>query len=476
MTTEQLPPEVAEPETEPSHELSLLDGLRWIYRFFYSKKVGLGLILALGLFSLFGTLLTQAPPAARVSAESWAAWVDQVRPKYGGWTDILATLGLFNVFSSWWFVTTSALLALSIAACTIHRLPRLWAAATAPKLSVRDAFFDHARLRDTVDVPTTAEAALARVRAGLGAARFRVLDAISAGDLYADRFRWAPFGTAAAHLAFILILLGVLVSSIGGFRDEDFTVTAGFTREVGHGTNLALQLESFTDLYYPDGRASDYASQVVLFENGTQVAQHTIRVNDPLRWGGITFYQATYGTAAELLITDATGKELFRDGIALDRTTEDHQTMFGKLTMSNGVEVYVVAAASGAQAAEIKPGELLLEFYAPDSNKPMGRQVLTQGKPATVAELNFTFLGEKKFTGLIVAKDPGAIWIWIGSALLVAGTVATMFFRHRRIWVRVRENADGTTTVRLACPDRTDSIFTRQFHQLAASLKESSNA
>lgn len=475
MSIDTRPESLVDPEPEQARDLSPLDGLRWVYQFLHSKKLGLVLILALGLFTLLGTILTQAPSGARTSPEAWASWVEQVRPKYGGWTDILAAAGLFTVFSSWWFVATTVLLSVSIVACTTHRLPRLWAAATRPHVHVRDAFFEHARLRTTVPLSLDADAAAARVRDRLGRQRFRVLADDAPGSLYADRFRWAPFGTAIAHLAFIVILVGVLVSSLGGFRDEDFSVTTGYTREVGHDTGLALTLTSFTDDYYPDGRPKDYASDVVLSRGGQEVARHTIRVNDPLRYDGVTFYQASFGTAAELLITDAAGKELFRDGVPLDRTTDDRQNVFGRLLLSTDAEVYVIGAASGAQASEIAAGEMLLEFYAPDSTTPMGRQLLSQGRPATVGDLTFTFVREQKYSSLIAARDPGVWWIWVGSALLVIGTTMTMFFRHRRLWVRVAPTASGSE-VHLACPDRTDSVFTRQFHALADSLKEPDHA
>lgn len=454
---------------EPTDEVSPRDALGWIYRLFYSKKLGLGLILAMSLFTLIGTILVQVPAGVRDDPELWASWLSTQRQRYGGWTDVLAALGMFNVFRSWWFIATTILLALSILACTVHRLPRLWAAATKPHVHVRDAFFDHARLRTTVTVPAGTDAA-ARLRAELGRRKYRVLGE-DADGLYADRFRWAPFGTAIAHLAFIVILVGVLLSSLGGFRDEDFSVTAGHAREVGQGTGLTLALTSFTDDYYPDGRPKDYASEVVLTRGGTEVARQTVRVNEPLRFEGVTFYQRSFGIAAELLVTDASGKELFHDGVPLDRATDDQQNIFGRFDLSSGIEVYVIGAASGATASDVAAGDMLLEFYKAGTSTPMGQQKLSQGTPATVGGLTYTFVRERKYSAFTVARDPGTPVVWLGSGLLMLGTVMTMFFRHRRLWATIAPADDGSSVVRIASPDRADTAFDHQFHTLAASLK-----
>lgn len=91
--------------------------------FFYSKQTGLLLILAMAFFTLMGTLLQQSPDGVRGDEQAYAQWLDSVRPRYGGWTSVLAAVGFFEVFSSWFFTLTSVLLAISIvrAPCTAPR-------------------------------------------------------------------------------------------------------------------------------------------------------------------------------------------------------------------------------------------------------------------------------------------------------------------------------------------------------------------
>ena len=63
--------------------------------------------------------------------------------------------------------------------------------------------------------------------------------------LYADRFRWGPFGTVIAHLSLVLILIGALVGSSLGFRNNGLAVAGRVAgrrrvrhRPVGRGEEL----------------------------------------------------------------------------------------------------------------------------------------------------------------------------------------------------------------------------------------------
>src|SRR5674476_703478 len=75
------------PDGGPS--VSGADVLNRLWRFFISMRTGLWLILALGLLSLAGTLLVQAPPELAADPQSYTAWLASIHSKYGGWTPIL---------------------------------------------------------------------------------------------------------------------------------------------------------------------------------------------------------------------------------------------------------------------------------------------------------------------------------------------------------------------------------------------------
>lgn len=444
------------------------DLLHTVYAFFYNKRTGLVLILAMTVLTLFGVLFAQAPDSVRDDPQAYAAWLDAVRPRYRGWTEPLSWLGMFRMFSSVPFIVVTAALAVSILACSLHRTPLLWRQATRPRVHGSAGLFEHARIRVARSVDAAPDEALASLAAALGRRRFRVLEAGAAG-LFADRNRFAPLGAVLAHLAFVVILAGVLISSTGGFADREFTVTVGSTAEVGHGTGLSVELASFRDEYYPDGTPKDYASDLVIRRDGQQVAAQTVRVNSPLEVDGVSFNQAFFGIAAVLTVAEDGGRTVFSGGVPLRWNTSDGLYTYGKVTLTSGQEVYVVSAASGQADRSLAPGQVRVEVYPEGSDTPEASAVLTQGTPATVAGLSYTFERERQFTGLIVSRDPGAAWVWAGAVLLMVGTCWTMFFRYRRLWARVRSTEDGAE-LSLACPDRPDAGFESEIRELVDSL------
>jgi cytochrome c biogenesis protein len=93
-----------------------------------------------------------------------------------------------------------------------------------------------------------------------------------------------------------------------------------------------------------------------------------------------------------------------------------------------------------------------------------------QGKPTTIAGVTYTFERTRPFTGLIVAQDPGAIFVWIGSVLLVLGLFLVFFFPHRRVWVRIRRTSTGSEIL-CASTMKRDIAFKPMFHQLITDIQ-----
>ena len=99
-----------------------------------SMRFSLFVILAMAALGLVGTLVIQAPAGVVGDPAAKADWLAGVRPRFGGWTDILDRLQLFSVFGSIWFRGLTAFLTISLIACMIQRAPGLWRTATKPRV------------------------------------------------------------------------------------------------------------------------------------------------------------------------------------------------------------------------------------------------------------------------------------------------------------------------------------------------------
>jgi cytochrome c biogenesis protein len=467
--------------TPPEPTVQVGDALEWLWRFFISRRTGLGLILVLGVLSLVGTVLAQAPAEVRADPQAYPAWLDSVRPTYGGWTTVLDRLGLFATFSSWWFKGTLVLLTTSIVACSAHRIPMLLRRANPPHSQPPEAFYLRAALSAEIGSDAAALSALDRAAQTLRRHHFRTAlfvapSAKGTGDapaaLCADRFRWSPFGSIAAHLGFVVVLLGAFLSASTGFKDAQFTAPVGSRVEVGHGTGLSVEALSFSDAYYDNGSPKDYASELVVYRKGVPVARQTVRVNQPLTYQGISFYQSFFGTAASVRVADAQGKVLTDAAVPLTWQSKDGRHSIGQLTIpGKQLTGYVVMAASGEVDPNIAAGQVQLEIYQAGSDQPVATQVISQGKAQTMAGLSFTFVRERQFTGLIVARDPGVWFVWTGCALMIGGIFLVFFFPHRRVWVAAHRAPGGGSTLRVAAHLKRDLAFEPRFHALVADLE-----
>jgi cytochrome c biogenesis protein len=457
--------------------LPVVDVFDRLWHVLISMRTGLALILALAVMTLLGTVIDQAPAGIQNDPQTYATWLDSARIRYGGWTNVLDVLGLFQVFGSLWFKGTMLLLTTSILACSINRTPLLWRQAVHPRLRVSDGLYEHATLTGHVSLERgSVEDGRARVEAALRRRHFRAIatpddQAIS---IYADRFRWGPFGTVIAHVSLVLILGGALLGTTG-FRNTDFAVAVGSTVPVGNGTDLSVEATSFHDSYYDDGSPADYSSHLVLYASGQQVADQTIRVNEPLHYGDVTFYQSFFGPAVDLQVTGSDGTSLFDQGVPMPWGSTDGTKVIGEFQLTDqALTGYVIGVASGETDAQIKPGQIQLEVYRDsDPNTPVAIQVIDQGTPTALTGidgLQFTFQREREFTGLIVARDPGAPLVWLGALLLVFGVALVFFFPSRRLWARIRPAARGSV-IQVAAVSRHDVMFESAFRELVDELR-----
>jgi cytochrome c biogenesis protein len=452
--------------------------LERLWHLLTSMRFVLVVILALAALSLAGTLIIQAPPGVFDDPQARADWVAQVRPKYGSWTGALETLQLFTVFSSVWFKATLAALATSLAACSVHRTTGLWRTAVRPAVSPGDRFFEHAPQRDLILSGNTPDEDLERVRQVLRRHHYRsLLQDDGTLHVYADHNRWAPMGSLAGHLSLIVILAGAIVGGALGYRNDSFVVAEGSTAAVATD-GLAVQLLSFRDSYYAEtGAPADYASEVVLFQDGREVGRHTIRVNDPMRYDGLSFYQSFFGPAVALTITDADGTAVFDEGVPLAWATNDGARSVGTFVLPDANLTVWVVGSAGTDDPVIKPGQVRLEAYRSDGDgsQPIAMQTIDQGTPATIEGLTVTFERENAYTGLMVARDPGVPLVWLGSAMLLIGFVAVFMFPHRRIWARIAARRGGSS-IALAAVGRHDSSIEKEFLELATEIRRALQA
>lgn len=447
--------------------------LEGLWHFLSSMRVAMVLMLCIAALGVVGSLVIQAPSGVLNDAAAKADWLDGIRPRFGGWTDVMDRFQLFQIFNSWVFRILVAALTVSLIACSVHRIPGMWRTATKPRVDVGPAFFDHAPQHEAIVARRSAGEMQTLVTEVLKSHRYRVLTADDGVvHVYGDRYRWLSFSGLIAHLAIVVLLAGAIIGGIWGYRDSNFTIAEGATRQVGAEPGLSMKLVDFTDSYdTTTGAPIDYVSKVIVYKDGQEVDQHDLRVNDPYRYGGTTFYQASFGSAAVMTIKDAAGTELVSQGIPFEWQVTAQERPLAIYPVPNSDQVLWIMGTTGGSDPVVKPGQVEVQVFNSGESTPVDDKVIDQGKEATVAGLAITFNRESQYTRLNVAKDPGVTLVWLGALLLFGGFAIRFLFPHKRLWGRIVPRANGGAVVSMATLAHKDVAQGTEFDKLVTDIR-----
>jgi cytochrome c biogenesis protein ResB len=87
---------------------------------------------------------------------------------------------------------------------------------------------------------------------------------------------------------------------------------------------------------------------------------------------------------------------------------------------------------------------------------------LEPGQSETVGDYQYTFLGQREFSGIQVKRDRSDYLVWAGAGLIVLGVMVTFWVPRRRLWAKI--NSSGTALAGQA-PGHAD--YARELRELA---------
>ncbi|HET9851249.1 MAG TPA: cytochrome c biogenesis protein ResB [Candidatus Limnocylindrales bacterium] len=454
-------------------------GMR-LWRLFTSVNFAVVQIVAVAVMAVLGMTIRQLPGFAFRSAGDYATEMNRLRsvyePVFGvSVVDVMERLQVFHVFTSTPFTIALLVLAVSILLCTLDRTPRLWQQSAWIRVAQPDAYFDP-RLPDRVSIAPGAGLSAAAVATALRRHRFVVRQEVGADGLtyvYGDRNRWTKLATLISHLGLILFLVAGLVTA--RFGDEQGLVVAeGDTltvQPIGTPGLLLVENRGFDAPGLETGVASDFTTDLVVYQDGRLVAQKVIRVNDPLTAGGYTFHQNGFGPAPDIEIRSTVDSSILWSG-PVPLTDVAAGQPYGALPVPGkqfGLEMLLQRTEEGV-------GFLLALPYAVRGTLADGTPDIVRGTPVRVIrgetvdmgglDLTLTLRGFSDYTLLIAKRDPGAPLIWLAFAALLLGLAITFYLPRRRVWARLRR--DG----RLDLVGRSDRQvdFDREFGSLVDAL------
>lgn len=391
---------------------------------FSSVKLAVFLLITLAVTSIIGTVIPQG--------ESMQLYLE----RYGAtWFRVIKTLHLFDTYHSWWYLSILALFSLNLIVCTLKRLPYTIRLFKKDMLNVTPDYLSRMPLKYIWKKKTDADVSRMFDRFEQESGSVKHGDNSEGTRLsLRESGRWSYWGIYGLHCSILVIFAGAVFGSFTGFKGRIMLLEGETTDHLlqngsGEPVPLGFQLrcDNFDVSFYDTGAPKEFRSDLVILEDGREVMEKSIVVNDPLEYKGVTFYQSSYQPVSEvtLAITGSDGSSVTLKVPAFERVT------WPDTGLVVGLSKYI-PNAHGSEAARIWFAS------AAGMSEPMW---ILKGSPkdfnygGVSYRLALKDARERYFTGLQVKKDPGVWIVWLGCAAMILGFAVVFWVAHRRMWL-----------------------------------------
>lgn len=418
------------------------------WNLFKSVKLAVFLLITLAAVAIIGTVIPQGEEAIRFAMK--------LDPKL---FRLFSTLGLFDIYHTLWFRSLLGLLGLNLIICSLDRFPKTWKRIKATPPIDTSRVFEDIDADQVIWVKTDFMKEAKRISSILEQ-KFKYIKSKldnNSAFFYVEEGWYSHLGVYLVHLSIIVILLGGIIGSIWGFEGY-MNILEG---EKKNALRLIrkmkiirlpffVKLNKFKVEYYQNGVPKEYESELLFIQDHKQVKKR-LRVNHPVTFQGITFYQASYGISAGnkayIKIINNTLNKIY-----------EAELLIGKLYKIPDSKVVITLLDIKGNFAKAGPA-LILSVKKEDNEKRLilFKDIKTAKKRLPVPMLNspifnpssikpYTFIVKdiptRYYSGLQVSRDPGVPLVWIGFFILILGLIITFFTSHKRIWVRILKRED----------------------------------
>jgi len=358
---------------------------------------------------------------------------------------------------------------------------------------------------------------------------YRVLEGTDADGrrwVGAERGRHRETGNLLFHIAVLVVLLGMAVVSLFGFKGTALVIVGnGFSNTItqydGYTAgrlfkpsrlvpfNLAFTnfIVKFEESGATKGAAREFdATMQVTPEPGEPTVTDHLKVNHPLHIGNEQVHLIGHGYAPIVTVKDGNGNVAWSGPVAF-LPQDGNFSSTGVIKVPDARPDEIGLQGLFLPSAHVDPvkgpisvfpdaenpalfltayiGNLGLDDGTPQSIYSLDTTGLTQltkdGQPFRVAMLpgdteklpgnagTITYEGYKRWANLQISSRPGTMIVLVGAVAALVGLMGSLFIPRRRAWVRV-ENDAGRTVIVLAGLDQRTSGGERVSEGLAVDL------
>ena len=424
---------------------------------------------------------------------------------------LLGFVGLPGVYHSPWYVALLLFLSLNAFACGCKAWRRAVRRLRMPSASTTADQVGAMRFTQRANSPLPPTAALENAFTSLRGLGYQVVhnETEDGAQCILGRKRaWAAWGSPLLHFSLLLVVTGGLVGSWPGLSfDQMLLLGEGETSDVGN-FDFRLRLDDFRMEYYPDGSISEYESDLSVLGDGQVLKQKTIRVNDPLQFEGVRFFQSDWrlvglrvrvtgpDAAAEMVSfplqgSPETGWEIpLQDEAGEWAAVQKMPSTGWGLFAHDFWQDYAVVDANGRVLSNRRQPQGPKEFPANVGAYPRNPAVqlfvyrdfeknkqdyhklgtLTAGHNLKYQGYRFQLAGLEEYSGLEARKDPGRPILYAGFVLIVAASFLTLYLAPRTVRMYLAAGKQGTEAI-MGAATRLGAGFEREFAALAAAMQ-----
>ena len=331
----------------------------------------------------------------------------------------LVLFELNHVYTSFWFLLLLSWLGIALAVCSFRRqLPILksalnWIDYKSPrqiaKLSIAQTIQN-----------TNPSASLENLKVNLKKQGWNINE--TDGRIAARKGVIGRLGPILIHLGMIVLMIGATYGSLNGQTIEKFLAPGRSLDLLDKNKEkvLTIELQNFKIERDPQGRAEQYRSKVNIIDPNGNIEAKEISVNYPLRYQGLTLYQAEWSLAAVTIKFDNSPKLQ----IPINSIPDLGEQVWGAVlpTKKDGKDPILLTVSS-------EQGPVIIY----DEN---GKKLITlnTNKEAEVKGTLIKLINIIPSSGLLLKRDPGVPLVYTSFAIILIGGSLSLI-STKKLWV-----------------------------------------